>query len=134
MIKYIPIINRFVVNECQLGDKIKSLKSHNIIPILDYAVETNLHSMNNILYPRYNTNDSFKENYKKILDSHSNNFHALKLSGFPNKFDVQILYKDISYIINKAKTQNCNILIDAENNDTYNNHYDLVDKLCLSHT
>ena len=67
MIKYIPIINRFVVNECQLGDKIKSLKSHNIIPILDYAVETNLHSMNNILYPRYNTNDSFKENYKKIL-------------------------------------------------------------------
>ena len=24
-------------------------------------------------------------------------------------------------------------MIDAENNDTYNNHYDLVDKLCLSH-
>ena len=82
--KLCNIINRFTINEYQLNHTVKSLQSKDIIPIIDYAVES-ISSKSDI--------NSFISKHKKNVQLYPNQFHALKLSALGVNSDEVHIYK-----------------------------------------
>jgi proline dehydrogenase len=104
----IPVYNRFILLESQLMNYIKSTKY--ALPIIDYAVERKVNQLSAV----NKINHSIK-----LLP---NNYFAIKLSIFPEKN----IYEHLDSICQNAIKNNCKILIDAEDNSTYNK----TNKLC----
>jgi proline dehydrogenase len=101
--KNIPIFRRFAVTRHELHDKIIEMKNRNIIPIIDYAVES-----------KGKSNETYSE-IKNTLEYYDNNFHALKLSGIKELIDNDDYY--LNNIIETSKKHSNKILIDAEDSD-----------------
>ena len=114
----IPIINRFTCSKKQLPSFINDLKSKNFIPIIDHANENKAEWEKNYF--------SIINNVEKFKNSHI----ALKLSSLnlENNYEKAL---ELSYnICKKAKSNNCKILIDAENYEIQEYINKISDILC----
>jgi proline dehydrogenase len=93
------LTNRFITSEKYLHSVIKKLYPK--IPIIDYAIENN------------EDKESFKSKYYQLLKCFPNNYHALKFSS------INFCYETADDIINEAKNNECKIMIDMENDNSY---------------
>jgi hypothetical protein len=90
------MLERFVIPESKLFNKILTYQLKDVIPIIDYAIENS------------NKTKQFEDNFNRILDCYPYNVHALKLSG------LNLSESATSRLVKNARMNNCTLLIDAE--------------------
>lgn len=91
------MFRRFVIPKRLLQKTLDHYKERSILPIIDYAVEHN------------NNSDAFEYQFETILREFPYHFHAMKLSG------CNLCPQTAHRMIQVAREQRCNVLIDAEN-------------------
>jgi hypothetical protein len=91
------MIRRYVATERNLHKVVDTYRQHNIIPILDYAVENSIDK------------EAVVSKKSEIFDAYPNNYHSFKLSS------VNFCQSSFLELVKKAKQRDCKILLDAEN-------------------
>ena len=94
------MITRYVCSERTLAKTIAFYKNKNVIPILDYAIESNVDSQ---------SINKFINKKKTLFEKYTNSYHSLKLSSI--NFNQNVC----DSLVQHAKENNVKVLIDAEN-------------------
>jgi len=113
---YIPIFSRFIALESSLPKVISSLQRKSIVPIVDYCVENsndNLHTVSKVM---------------QTMNKTRNSFIALKLSSLSLQ-NPDVAYRNASLLCKKAINTNNKIMIDQEENKTYDVISEITDEL-----